>query len=138
MRQFCALALLAIGTVAGQTPTIDQSLAMKTASAPKIAPDGRFIAYQVNETNWDDNEFVSQIWIAMTATGERYQLTHNKKSSVQAEWSPDSRRLAFLSDRDGKQQIWVISATGGEAAQLTSVETGVQSFKWSPDGTSLA
>ncbi len=121
-----------------QTPTIDQSLAMRTASAPKISPDGRFVAYQVSETNWDDNEFVTQIWIAMTATGERYPLTHHKKSSVSAEWSPDSKRLAFLSDRDGKQQIWMISPTGGEAAQVTAVDSGVESFKWSPDGKSIA
>ena len=131
-------ALIFAAGLTAQTPTIDQSLAIKTASAPKISPDGRFIAYLVNETNWEENEFVTQIWIAMTATGERYQLTHNKKASLSPEWSADSKRLAFLSDRDGKQQIWAISATGGEASQLTAVETGVTSFKWSPDGAAIA
>src|SRR3989442_9982544 len=129
----CFAILLAL-PLAAQVPTIEQSLALRTASTPKMSPDGRFIAYQVSEANLEDNEFVTQIWIAMTATGERYQLTHNKKASVNAEWSADSRRLGFLSDRDGKQQVWVISATGGEAAQLTNVETGVTAFKWSPDG----
>ncbi len=137
MRVLCVLVLLGLA-VLGQTPTIDQSLALKSASAPKISPDGRFVSYLVNETSWEENEFVSQIWIAMTATGERYQLTHNKKASASVEWSSDSRQVAFLSDRDGKQQIWVISPTGGEAAQLTSVDTGVAAFKWSPDGKSIA
>lgn len=137
MRKF-ALALLMVWRAAGQTPTIDQSLGLKTASSPKISPDGRYVAYQVNETNWEDNEFVTQIWVAVVATGERYQLTHNKKSSLSAEWSADSRRIAFLSERGAKQQIWMISATGGEAAPLTNVETGVTAFKWSPDGTSIA
>ena len=129
--------LLAV-PLGAQTPTIDQSLAIRTVSSPRVSPDGRFIAYLVSEANWDENEFVTQIWIAMTSTGERYQLTHNRKSSSGPEWSPDSRRLAFLSDRDGKQQIWVISPTGGEAAQLTAVETGVGSFRWSPDGAAIA
>src|SRR5205085_10434204 len=108
-----------------QTPTIEQSLSMKGVSNPRISPDGRLVAYQERTTDWDQNAFVNQIWIANAATGERYQLTSGKKSSNSAAWSPDSRRLAFLSDREGKSQIYLISPSGGEAFQLTKVETGV-------------
>ncbi|HUA83051.1 MAG TPA: S9 family peptidase, partial [Bryobacteraceae bacterium] len=83
-------------------------------------------------------DFVSQIWIAMTATGERYQLTSGKKSSTGPQWSPDSKRLAFTSDRDGKRQIYVIAPTGGEALKLTAEENGVGAIAWSPDGASIA
>lgn len=121
-----------------QTLTIDQSLNLKSAAAPRISPDGRFIAYTVSETNWEENAFQAQIWIAMTATGERYQLTHSKKSSSEPRWSPDSKRLAFLSDRDGSQQIYVISPAGGEATQLTHFEGGINEYKWSPDGGTIA
>jgi len=69
----------------------------------------------------------------VTATGERYQLTSGKKASTGPQWSPDSRRLAFTSDRDGKRQIYLISPAGGEAAQLTAEETGVGAIAWSPD-----
>ena len=47
--------------------------------------------------------FATQVWIAVTATGERYQLTSGKKSGGGPQWAPDSRRLAFTSDRDGKR-----------------------------------
>lgn len=129
---------LAAATAAAQTPTIDQSLNLKTAGSPRISPDSRFIAYTVSETNWEDNSFDTQIWIAMTATGERYQLTHAKKSSSEPRWSPDSKRLAFLSDRDGSKQIYVISPEGGEATQLTHFEGGVNDYEWSPDGHHIA
>ncbi len=119
-------------------PTIDQSLNMKTVSDAQISPDGRYVAYLLEAPNWDDNEFVRQIWITVTATGERYQLTSGKKSSTDPRWAPDSRRLAFASERDGKRQIYVISATGGEAAQLTTEDNGIGQYEWSPDGTSLA
>ena len=87
-----------------QTPTIDQSLNLKSAGGPRISPDGRFIAYQVGETNWEENAFETEIWIAVPSTGERYQLTNAKKSSSAPQWSPDSRLVAFVSDRDGKRQ----------------------------------
>ena len=119
-------------------PTIDQSLNMKTVAGAQISPDGRYVAYIVQEPNWDDNEFVQQIWIAVTATGERYPLTSGKKSTTDPRWAPDSRRLAFASERDGKRQIYVIGVSGGEAAQLTTEDNGAGQFEWSPDGASLA
>jgi len=121
-----------------QTPTIDQSLGMRSVQGARISPDGRYVAYGVQDTNWEDNEFVQQIWIAMLTTGERYQLTSGKKSSQNPKWSPDSKRIAFVSDRDGKRQIYVISPSGGEAAQLTQEDNGIGDFEWAPDGASIA
>lgn len=124
--------------VASQTPTIDQSLTLKSAGGPRISPDGRYVAYQVQKTNWEENAFETEIWIAVTATGESYRLTNAKKSSSNPQWSPDSKRIAFVSDRDGKRQIYLIAPDGGEAAQLTAVETGVSAMGWSPDGRRIA
>src|SRR5262249_45881524 len=120
------------------TTTIDQSLTLQTAQSQHISPDGRYVAYQVQAANWEDNSFQSQLWVAVVATGQRYQLTYSKKDSTAAAWSPDSSRLAFISDREGKRQIYLISPGGGEASPLTRVETGVNGFEWSPDGRRIA
>src|ERR1700722_16704997 len=119
-----AALFLCAGAIAA-TPTIDQSLSMKSVGATQISPDGRYVAYTVQQANWEDNDFYQQIWIAVTATGERYQLTGGKKNSSGPKWSPDSRRVAFTSDRDGKRQIYLIAPTGGEALALTAEENGV-------------
>jgi dipeptidyl aminopeptidase/acylaminoacyl peptidase len=137
MRKLFLAALFALPAVA-QTPTIDQSLSMKSVSSARISPDGRYVAYTVQQANWDDNEFAQQIWIVMAATGERYQLTSGKKSSTNPKWSPDSSRLAFTSDRDGKRQIYIINPRGGEAAQLTNEDNSVAGMEWSPDGGAIA
>src|SRR2546422_623643 len=87
---FCAAAFGAVPVV----PTIDQSLSMKSVSGAQISPDGHYVAYTVQQANWDENDFAQQVWIVVTATGERYQLTSGKKSSSGPLWSLDSRRLA--------------------------------------------
>src|SRR5206468_11075228 len=81
------------------TPTIDQSLEMKSAFNPRISPDGRRVVYEVASTNWEDNSFDRNLWIADVASGEVRVLTTAKKSSTGADWSPDGKWIAFLSDR---------------------------------------
>src|ERR1700722_11105216 len=133
-----ALAILFCAAAGATVPTIDESLSMKSVSGAQSSSDGRYVAYSVTQTDWDGDDFVSQIWIAVIATGERYQLTSGKKAATGPQCAPDSRRLAFTSDRDGKRQSYIISPAGGEAAQLTAEETGVGAIAWSPDGASIA
>ena len=83
------------------TPTIDQSLSMKSVSAAQISPDGRYVAYVVTQTNWEENDFTQQIWISQTATGERYYqvwyrnpapfctgATFNQTNGWRVRWGP--------------------------------------------------
>jgi len=128
------------------TPTIDQSLEMKSASNPRISPDGRRVVYEVVSTNWEDNSFDRNLWLAEVASGEVRQLTSAKKSSTGAEWSPDGKWIGFVSDRPAqisgspadKRQVYVMSADGGEAQQLTKAENGVSNFDWAPDSKRIA
>src|SRR5258708_337852 len=82
------------------TPTIDESLSLKGVSSPMISPDGRFVAYWMSETNWKDNEFTSQIWLANLARGATFQLTRGKRAPGPARWSPDGKWLAFVDERE--------------------------------------
>jgi len=122
----------------GVPPTVDQILSLKRAGSPEISPDGRWVAYTVRETNWDDNSYDQQIWLADVRTGATRQLTNSRKSSQSPAWSPDGSRLAFISDRSDKRQIYVINPAAGEAEPLTSGDEGVGNFAWSPDGKTIA
>jgi len=136
------VAASAVGIAAQPPPTkappVDQILSLKRAASPEISPDGRMVAYTVRDTNWDDNSYDTQIWIADVASGAVRQLTNGRKSSQSPAWSPDGSRLAFISDRTDKRQIYVIDPRGGEGQPLTTAEDGVNSFAWSPDGKSIA
>ncbi|MCH8310516.1 MAG: PD40 domain-containing protein [Chloroflexi bacterium] len=52
-------------------------------------------------------------------------------------WSPDSRRLAFLSTRDGNPEIYVMDADGNNLKRLTESEAPEYDISWSPNGQSI-
>jgi dipeptidyl aminopeptidase/acylaminoacyl peptidase len=150
MKNVLTVAALALGSAAALSaqnapaapprvaPTVDQIISLKRAGSPEISPDGRWVAYTIRETNWDDNAYETEIWLADAAGGATRQLTNAKKSSQSPAWSPDGSKLAFSSDRTDKRQIYVINPQGGEAEAITSLEDGVSSFAWSPDGRTIA
>ena len=134
-------------TAPAGAPTIDQSIEMRSVGAPRISPDGRWVAYEVTRTNWDANAFERELWLADASNAHRVRLAGTKGSSYGARWSPDGKWIAFLSNRapilpggklEDSTQIYLISPTGGEPRELTRVETGVSDFDWSPDGRSIA
>jgi dipeptidyl aminopeptidase/acylaminoacyl peptidase len=66
------------------------------------------------------------------------QFTSSPKSEYSPRWSPDGRKLAFISDRADSPQIYLIASDGGEASRLTEGKNGVRSFEWSPDGKQIS
>lgn len=53
------------------------------------------------------------------------------------QFSPDGRRIAFMSDRNGPWQIWVSDVDGSRARQVSFTDSA-GTPRWSPDGTSIA
>ena len=140
IRAFLAPALLLISQAApAQTaPTMMQWLSLRSIGAPSISPDGGSVAYTLTTTDWENNRYDTEIWIAR-AGAEPIQLTSTEKeSSTTPRWSPDGRWLGFITDRGDGRQVYLIRPAGGEARRLTNLKGGVNDFEWAPDGSQIA
>ncbi|MGH9744930.1 MAG: prolyl oligopeptidase family serine peptidase [Candidatus Acidiferrales bacterium] len=136
------LVLIGATAVSAQTQqkrpiTFKDLAAMRRLSGPQISPDGKWIAYEVGTPNLEANRVAHDVWLVSTSGGEARQITRGG-SDMRPRWSPDGKRIAFLSSRDGEQQIYWITLDGGDASRLTSLSGGADNQIWSPDGKWIA
>lgn len=103
-----------------------------------IAPDASRICFVCEQIDRAENEYRSHLFLLPVDGGEPRRLTSGEHRDFAPAFSPDGRRIAFLSTRSGEVQVWIMSAEGGEPAQVTHVEGISGRPVWSPDGRRLA
>lgn len=116
--------------------SVEDLLSLARVGDVQISSDGAWVAYSVARPNVAGNTVDSNLWVASTLRDDVRQLTRTGKDRS-PRFSPDGKRLAFLSRRDGKSQAYVMPLDGGEAMQLSTLGSDVDTLRWSPDGTTL-
>lgn len=133
------IALLpAFADAQGRRMTTDDVMAIKTVTDAQISPDGQWVAYTVTRADLEQNAADANIWIVSAKGGEPTRLTSHKKRDTSPRWSPDGKRIAFISEREDKPQLYLISPFGGEPERYTEQKGGVRALEWSRDGASIA
>src|SRR5580700_12339645 len=133
------LALLATAGLFAQKLPFDAQALLELARIgdPQVSPDGRLVAFQVQTIDVPNNRRITQIYVTPVAGGVARQLTQAGQDNERPRWSPDSRRIAFVSDRGGSSQIWLMDADGSNPRQVTNLSTEAGGVLISPDGKNL-
>src|SRR5262249_9571169 len=95
----------------------------------RLSPDGKKIAFAVR----------GEIFAASAKDGgDAARVTNSPANETQIAWAPDSRRLAYVSDRDGAAHIYLYDFANASETQLTKSTLDDAMPHFSPDGKSLA
>ncbi|MEA3003969.1 MAG: hypothetical protein QOH81_2757 [Sphingomonadales bacterium] len=151
-KRICAFILLAGLSVAAPatTPAIAAEgpsrlfeprdlFSLEAASDPQISPDASRIAYVRRSGDIMTDRMRSTIWLVDTRTGEQAPLVAGAGAHSQPHWSPDGRRLAYVSTAEGGgAQLFVRWMDTGESVRITGLPDTPDSIAWSPDGRRIA
>lgn len=165
-----ALALLVSFTAAAQTrraPALSPADILRIANVgdAQISPNGQWVVYTVSTV--EGNQSVGRLWLTrlaadLTASSDLQPAIQRSNewlgsrpasalllpsdwSATNPRWSPDSSKLAFLSDHNGQRGVWVVNLENRQPRFVAEVLTtnffityAGESLAWSPDSRTVA
>ncbi|MEX1182779.1 MAG: hypothetical protein WEF86_06055 [Gemmatimonadota bacterium] len=107
---------------------VEQLTSNGTSWFPVYSPDGSQVALHVGR----------DVHVMSAGGGELTRLTQDPANGMYPSWSPDGRRLAFMSWRNGATQIFVMNADGSDQRRVVAMPEGdAIDPRWSPDGSRI-
>ena len=90
-----------------------------------LSPDGKNIVF----------ELLGDLYTLPITGGEATRITSGQAYDMQPAFSPDGRKLVFISDRNGSENVWIANADGTKPRAITTTEReSYMSPVWAPDG----
>jgi Tol biopolymer transport system component len=90
-----------------------------------VSPDGKHIAF----------DFLGDIYLMPITGGKAEQFTSGMAFDSHPKFSPDGKKLLFVSDRSGGENVWWFTLDRSDSLQVTKGNTDhFQSAEWTPDG----
>ena len=111
---------------------------LEYAQGPQISPDGQWVVYTREYFDVMTDKAYANLWMVRADGTDQRPLTTGKFHDGSARWSPDGKRLAYVSDRDGSPQIYVRWTDNGQTYPVTSLQQPPAGIAWSPDGSQIA
>ncbi|WP_083602070.1 S9 family peptidase [Thalassotalea hakodatensis] len=133
-----ATALTPFMTIAADVFTSTDIFSLEYASDPRISPDGKTAVYVRNAYDIMTDGKNRDLWLLNIKSGMHEPLFSDDKQYSQPRWSPDGKKLAFISNISGKYQIHIHYLESNRTAMVSQLQAGISSLTWSPDGKWLA
>ena len=110
-------------------PTFDEYFSLENVRTTKISPNGKKVIYTKRANDFENNQYLTQMWLYDAADNEHRQLTYGKKSASGITWSADSQWVFFKRDK----KLLVMRVDGGEAKAIVLKQKGVLDYQLSDD-----
>lgn len=156
MKRVLLISLFCVMAAGAEKWTPEDVLFVETASGLELSRDGKMAVYSKTKMDKEKGTSVSLLYLMHLDDGTEIQLTRGTDNSTSPQFSPNGRKIAFLTGRrapgagsgdapseggygqpSSGLQIWIIDTRGGEPYPLTKFERGARTFGWLNDDALL-
>ncbi|MDQ8754879.1 S9 family peptidase [Sphingosinicella sp. LHD-64] len=136
-----ALALAPASAALARPMTATDLASMRRIGAPTVSPDGRWVVYQLRETDLAANRGRLDLWLLDLSAAEAEPVKiasaaeHNEHDP---RFSADGRWLYYLSGASGSEQLWRVQLPGGTPERVSDFATDIAGFSLAPSGDRIA
>ena len=117
--------ICSIALEAGSAPACFINEETSWRANPEVAPDGRRVLYSSYQgRQWH------QLWVTTLKGEATLPLTFGEFDVTQARWSPDGRRVAYISNESGNVALWMREFTGGARRADPGARPGTTRDPW--------
>src|ERR1700745_657071 len=130
--------------------TFEDMMKLKRVGEPEPSPDGNWVIFSVVDIDLAANKKTPHIWIVplvgdgaagVPPAGGQHILIPDQDGD-RPRWSPDGKRFAFISTKEGGSQVWIADFDGAAGSvkgvhKLTAIATEASGELWSPDGKNI-
>ena len=107
------------------TRTVSFETSEATWMSLDVSPDGKTIVF----------ELLGDLYTMPVTGGTATRITSGPAFDSQPRWSPDGKRIVFLTDRSGAENVWLCDPDGSHSKALTKGTNNLfASPEWTPDG----
>jgi len=121
-----------------------QNLSLETlwkfgrVSEPCVSPDGKLAIYGVKTYDVKANKGTNIIYSKSIAGGDAKALTEQTQNAFSARFTPDGKKISYLSVVEGEVQLFEMNLDGQSKTQVSKVKGGINGYKYSPTMTHVA
>ncbi|KZN52111.1 S9 family peptidase [Pseudoalteromonas luteoviolacea] len=136
--QMLALPALASDINTDKTWQYEDVFNIEYAAAPQVHPDGYKVIYERRAMDIMADSTRINLWEVDLKTNTHQPVLSGKNQYRSAKYSPDGKRLAYITNAEGDNQLYVRWLDSGQTARVTNVHQSVGNISWSPDGKWIA
>ena len=120
--------------------SVQDLLTLKRVAAPAASPDAGWVVWQQTDTDPVTLKRASGLWRVPAKGGSAERIADLADAGESAPaFSPDGKRLYFISDKSGSDQLWLLDLTvpGAAPVQASAFKADLAGFLFAPDGKRL-
>ena len=98
-----------------------------------VSPDGKNLALTITYYDVEENKGNSELYVMNMDGSDLKRLTFTTWGEYNPRWTPDGKKIAFMSAESGAMQMWEMKPDGSEKVQISNIDGGIGGFAYAPD-----